>query len=291
MYAITPFNSTGLPDSTYLVGKLNLAQVSTIVIRRTGSNQTDDTLLITRQLQLVVTPRLADNQLRPGQSQSAEAQRLCVQGSSGTIQTDDYRGVPAVIDYRWLAGPQLCLIVKLDQAEVFASSRTLDQALLVVGLIGFILAMLVAMLFSTQIARPLNELVQGVEAFGQGQLDLRLPVDSDEEIGRLRAAFNRMAANLQHSLGQLNESQASQTRYKNYLLRPDWLSTTCSKGASESRTSQSMTCTPQRCKCCIWKRRSAIARRQARSSGVFIPFVSLPAFSKISGLGEISSTP
>jgi PAS domain S-box-containing protein len=207
MYAVTPLPAVGQPQRLYLVGQLNLAQVNAIINRRTGSNRSDEALLLNHQMQMVVVPRLANSQVPPGQIHVAAAQELCVQGKNGSIQANDYRGVPAAINYRWLAGPQLCLIVKLDQAEIFAPSRTLDLALLGVGLVGLLLAMLVATLISAQIVRPLNELVHGVEAFGQGQLDLRLPVDTREEIGRLRAAFNRMADNLQHSLGQLSESQ------------------------------------------------------------------------------------
>jgi PAS domain S-box-containing protein len=212
MLVSSPISAFGGATPLYLVGRLNLARVTQIVSLRAANQQSDEALLITRQRQLVVVPRLGAGQLAVGQTLSTQAINACVQGQSGWVLAPDYRGVSASIDYRWLPALQACLVVKLDQAEINAPGLALTQTMLGVTLLAMALAVLAATFFSRQLARPLNELVYGVEAFGRGELSLRLPVRSSDEIGRLRAAFNEMATNLQQSLDQLYESQVRYRR-------------------------------------------------------------------------------
>jgi PAS domain S-box-containing protein len=190
-----------------LVARLNLKHVQQIVDLRNANQQSDESLLINQQRELVVAPRLGAGRLAVGQIIDTEAANQCVQGHDGQVQANDYRGVPAIIVYRWMPSLQLCLEAKLDQSEIYAQGTSLSWAMAAVTLLAIAAAILAALYFSRQLARPLNELVYGVEAFGRGELRLRLPVHSRDEIGRLRAAFNDMASNLQQTLDRLYESQ------------------------------------------------------------------------------------
>ncbi|MDP2991016.1 MAG: GAF domain-containing protein, partial [Kiritimatiellota bacterium] len=51
------------------------------------------------------------------------------------------------------------------------------------------------------------QLVRGTEAIGQGNLDVRIPSKSQDEIGQLARAFNAMAASLQSSVAALRQSE------------------------------------------------------------------------------------
>lgn len=56
----------------------------------------------------------------------------------------------------------------------------------------FGVAVLFAAYLSRTVTRPIGELVQAAARIGEGNLDIRLPEDSHDEIGLLKSAFNRM---------------------------------------------------------------------------------------------------
>ncbi|HEY2739645.1 MAG TPA: SpoIIE family protein phosphatase, partial [Thermoanaerobaculia bacterium] len=73
------------------------------------------------------------------------------------------------------------------------------------GLVG--LCFLGIFPLSGRMTRNLSLLTDGVERLGQGDLTARVPVRSKNEIGRLGAAFNRMAAELHENQERLLEQE------------------------------------------------------------------------------------
>jgi len=67
--------------------------------------------------------------------------------------------------------------------------------MIIVGL-ALLLTSAIAFGLARTINRPVLVLKEGVERFGKGELNLRLPETSRDEIGLLAKEFNTMAANL-----------------------------------------------------------------------------------------------
>jgi PAS domain S-box-containing protein len=63
------------------------------------------------------------------------------------------------------------------------------------------------MCFTARLTRPLKELLLGTQAFGKGNLDTRINIQSDDEFGLLAKEFNRMAFRLQDSLYALKQNE------------------------------------------------------------------------------------
>ena len=63
-------------------------------------------------------------------------------------------------------------------------------------LLGFLLAVTFMFFTGRWILRPINRLIRSTEEIRKGNLDLVVASDSHDEIGRLSAAFNDMAAGL-----------------------------------------------------------------------------------------------
>src|SRR4029077_7511400 len=69
-----------------------------------------------------------------------------------------------------------------------------------------------AHLASARLTRPLERLRQGVQRFGHGELDHRVPIETSDEIGELAQQFNQMATELGASHARLEERIREATR-------------------------------------------------------------------------------
>src|SRR5215510_1222569 len=69
-----------------------------------------------------------------------------------------------------------------------------------------------AHVLSARLTRPLERLRQGVQRFGRGELDHRVPIETGDEIGELALQFNQMATELGASHARLEERIRDATR-------------------------------------------------------------------------------
>ena len=88
-----------------------------------------------------------------------------------------------------------------------------------VGIIAIALAIPLGFMLVRRIVTPLSDLAQVMHQFSQGRLEVRAPVRRADEIGSIRAAFNRMAdqhqSNHEHLVrlnAELEERVAQRTR-------------------------------------------------------------------------------
>ena len=98
-------------------------------------------------------------------------------------------------------------------AETEAAITQLGQALLVGGLLLTGLAVLAAGFLARGILRPVREASQAAGRIAEGDLSARLPVDSSDEFGTWAASFNRMAASLDRTVGELQVAQDRQRAF------------------------------------------------------------------------------
>jgi len=185
-----------------LAVNLDMADINTIINRRTGLHRTDDAFLVNTSNLFVTQPRLATDPSVLQRGIHSEAIDSCLARNSGTIATVDYRGVPALIVYRWLPERQLCLEVKIDQAEAFAPEESLRSTLLITGILVLVLASVLAFGLARGITRPIRRLTLGAAEIGKGNLEYRINVHTGDEIGQLAGAFNAMTENLRDTLGE-----------------------------------------------------------------------------------------
>ncbi|MFH1185179.1 MAG: HD domain-containing phosphohydrolase, partial [Chloroflexota bacterium] len=180
-----------------LAGRLDLDDLNTLINRSTGLRKTEDAFLTNSIGLLVTQPRFISDPVVLQKTLRTEAEKRCIGGNSGVISTDDYRGVPALISYRWTPETQMCLIVKIDQAEAFAPSLAFTDTVELTGGLALVSAIVLALVIARTYTRPIRALQAGAARLSQGDLDYRVPVKSSDELGLLATQFNEMAASLQ----------------------------------------------------------------------------------------------
>jgi PAS domain S-box-containing protein len=186
-----------------LAARLDLNDMNAILQRRTGDRQTDDAYLINASSLFVTQPRLNVDLAVLSRGIHTVAAKRCLSGETGVLQADDYRGVPAIIDFSWMPARNMCLIVTVDQAEAFAPVVTMGRWVILGSGIAIAVVAVLAGALARTITRPVHALQAGAARFGRGELDVRLPETSSDELGDLAREFNLMAAALSREQTQL----------------------------------------------------------------------------------------
>jgi PAS domain S-box-containing protein len=88
------------------------------------------------------------------------------------------------------------IIATDPEGEVYGPVNQLGGYVLVLGVAGSIIIALTLMLLTRRITAPLKALVDGAEKVGAGNLEVRIPAETSDEIGVLARAFNRMTEQL-----------------------------------------------------------------------------------------------
>ncbi|HUX53558.1 MAG TPA: HAMP domain-containing protein [Williamwhitmania sp.] len=133
-----------------------------------------------------------------------------LKGSSGTIITPDYRNTMVMSSYGQVEVPGLkwVILAEIDQAEAMKQIVLLRNDILLMGLSISLLILGTVLLLSHRITHPLVQLKSAIGKVGEGNFDLNLPVESEDEIGRLTQSFNTMAQKLSEQQTNLKEREA-----------------------------------------------------------------------------------
>jgi methyl-accepting chemotaxis protein len=129
-----------------------------------------------------------------------EASREALSGKTDTRIIRDYNGNPVLSAYTPLKieGLQWALLAEIDEAEAFAAIKALKWVALVVAAIGIAGIVVMALLITRAIVRPVQGVVNNLTELAQGEGDLtsRLAVTTQDEIGKLAERFNEFMEKL-----------------------------------------------------------------------------------------------
>ncbi len=105
--------------------------------------------------------------------------------------------------------------ISLQRMQQQLAERLQHILMLSCLLIG--LAVLIAIALSKLLTNPINKLVSGTNEISQGNLDYRIDVGSQDEIGELSQSFNLMAENLQVELLKRKHAQEELKKHRDQL--------------------------------------------------------------------------
>lgn len=227
--------STPIKDSDGTVLGVSLLRYKpdlyySIVKNENGLGDTEENFLINRE-KYFITPSLFLGQdvilKQQVQTQNAndcydprEVEYVKKNGYSGLVKTFgsqvvnalDYRNVKVIATHAYLPETDWCLITKVDQSEVmsFRIALTIVNILIIIG--SLIIFSLLGFFVARKITQPLKNLELVIERIKNGDLDSRMAVDSNDEIGLLAGTFNDMVAEVKNSKIEIQKKVEEQTR-------------------------------------------------------------------------------
>jgi methyl-accepting chemotaxis protein len=185
-----------------LIFQFPLDNLNAIMRQREGMGETGETYLVGSDLLMrsdsyrdPENHSVAASFRNPDKGKvDTRASRAAINGRTGKEVIIDYNGHPVLSAYTPLnfEGLRWALLAEIDEAEAFAAVKALQWVAMMVGLVGVALIVVVALLITRSIVRPVQGVVNNLTdlARGEGDLTSRLPVNSQDEVGQLAGRFN-----------------------------------------------------------------------------------------------------
>lgn len=118
-------------------------------------------------------------------------------GQTGTLtKAMDYRKQDVLAVTKYIPEVGWGLVVKIDNAEVYAPLYKLRDVLLLILFMMAVIIVFLALYAAPRITRPIIALEDAARRASNGDLSSRVTIDSKDELGRLAKAFNIMTADL-----------------------------------------------------------------------------------------------
>ena len=202
-----------------LAGHANLAPLNEIMQERSGLGETGETYLVNK-----ANLMLTESRFKPGLALKkwvfTEGVEKGLAGGHDVGIYEDYRGKVVIGAYRWLEGRDMALLAEMDRSEAFKSIIMLRNTVLQAGVLVAVVVGFLSVVVARTFTNPLRQLVEGTEEIGGGNLDYRIKVEAEDEIGQLAQAFNDMVESLQEitaSRDVLNQEIAQRKRIEKAL--------------------------------------------------------------------------
>ncbi len=146
--------------------------------------------------------------------------RAALNGESGVIETEDYRGEPVFAAYGPMDLDSLRwgVISEIDRAEALEPLAAYARRALAAAAALALLASLLAVWLASRIARPIEQLAQGARRISAGDLDTPVPLADAPEFRVLGVAFNDMAGSLRANRDRMQEQVRETERLLSSLL-------------------------------------------------------------------------
>jgi signal transduction histidine kinase len=187
-----------------LAGRVDLAELSEIMMRGTGPSQTEDSYLVNKLNFFITEPRFGQGYALK-RTVFTEDVKAGLSGHDGVGFYYDYRGIPVITAYRWMPSAELCLTTKVDQAEAFSQIFTLRGIILAISFTIALFATLAGILVARTVTHPVQNLVKGAEEIGKGNLGYKVATAARDEIGELSRTFDQMTEKLTETLVSRDE--------------------------------------------------------------------------------------
>ena len=109
----------------------------------------------------------------------------------------------SLVSYAPLSGSDWYVVGVIPYDYLNSESNLLRNNTIMIGLISFVIAMLVALIISRSISNPLGKLAALMKKAKEGNLDLHIIDDSKDEIGEVISSFNDMVRKINILVGDV----------------------------------------------------------------------------------------
>jgi diguanylate cyclase (GGDEF)-like protein len=195
--------------------KANMEGINQIIEEHTGLGNSGEVVLGIRndngEMMLISPLRFASSPMvLRSDSPFAAAMEAALSHKERVFEkTLDYRGEPVIAISRYLEELGVGIVVKIDRSEVFGINYDL-QILVLELIIGLLVVVAIISIFlANRITKPILDIKDVALLISRGDLDKRVHEMTEDELGQLADALNKMADQL-IQINQILEQKVSE---------------------------------------------------------------------------------
>ena len=190
-----------------LAGRVSIETLNRIMSERTGLGMTGETYLVGASHALLTNVLFVEADVQSAEStifiRSEGANQALDDKQDGSGLYVNYNEDPVIGVFHWLPSLQVAIIAEQSREEAFASLRSslLEDAIIAVA--ALISAIIATFYVTSSLSRPLQNLTHIAQEISDGNYGLKAETNREDEIGTLATAFNKMTANLNQFISDL----------------------------------------------------------------------------------------
>ncbi|MDD5449300.1 MAG: ATP-binding protein [Candidatus Omnitrophica bacterium] len=108
---------------------------------------------------------------------------------------------------------------KVSREGILDTVYELKKVLYLIAGLGVVLASFIGYIFSSKIIKPLNRLVKGARRVGEGDLNGKIDIQTDDELRELADEFNEMTAKLKLNTSKLEKTNEALNKVNQELIK------------------------------------------------------------------------
>jgi signal transduction histidine kinase len=209
LVATAPINAGSQDLGTVTLGRVLNDETAEQLCRNTGSQVT---FFAGRQLAATSWPSPARSSLLSALRDAVRGPAAADGSRSFLMTVDGQRMMSLLIPILSEDGGRGQLLIQSNLDAALRPYNNIQQALAVIGLLGFLAAVLGSMIVAGGITQPLHRIAHAAQGLMQGDWTQRAPVVSRDEVGLLAETFNRMAERLESWDSDMRAAVTERTR-------------------------------------------------------------------------------
>jgi signal transduction histidine kinase len=186
-----------------------------IVTNRVGLGDTGEIYIVNKDGYMITPSRFRKHSILQLKINTLNFRRCCLHKTGKLLEhkevlkTLDYRNHSVLGSHDYIPQMQWCVLAEIDEDEAFYSLNKIKLLFIFEVIVIAFVTLIVGVLLSRRLTKPLVALHKGSEMIGSGNLDYKVEIDSKDELEDLGNAFNKMTENLKQStttIGSLEEA-------------------------------------------------------------------------------------
>ena len=129
----------------------------------------------------------------------------------GVVHYRDYRGTEVLGAHAYVSEGDWCVIAKIDLNEAVRPANDLLLTYGIVSIIAVFLYFITSLVIARKISKPLEELKKGVAIIEKGNMEHKVGMNLNNEIGELSQSFDKMVQAVKQSRKNIEEKVEQQT--------------------------------------------------------------------------------
>ena len=211
-----PVQNKAGQTSLYIALQLPLEGIANIMSVREGMGETGESYLVGQDLKMR-SDSFLDAQGHSVKASFAgsvaangvdtDATRDALAGNKGTDIIIDYNGNPVLSSYDRIQFDNFswAVLSEIDEAEAFASIKQNIYLVAAIMLLTLALVAFAGFLVARRIAQPISHAADVATLISNGNLTANIQVSSQDEVGALQAAMQKMLVNLRQMVGNISD--------------------------------------------------------------------------------------